>query len=1518
MVLIRRAIHFAAWIGTLLVGLLALALIVSQTPWFRDWIRRAIIREARQYVNGEVSIGKVTGNLFFDFGLADVAVDLSGDRVVAIKALAVDYSVFQLISGGIIVDHVTVTAPRVHLARGADGWNIGRLVKTRDREANRRGPGRSISLPSIAIVDGTIAIDDDSGPRSFRMPRRIEDLDVQASFAYEPVHFTIGLNQFSFRGADPELTVQLLTGTVAVRNDNLYLDRVAVKTGESALNIGGVIESYLRTPVIKLATDGTVSLPEVGRLVPALAGYQLHPKLVVNANGTLDRLLLDLHLTTEAGLVRGPLMTDLRSPDFAFSGPLHLERLNLAPILKNPAQRSDITGEVRINLTLPSNPSSTPVMKRLGGTFSFAGPRVVALGYEATQVRARGAFTGPRITLADASVRAYGGSATTRGLIVLPEGRRAVSYDLQGTANEVDLRRLPASTRAPQLETVLAIADYHVQGLGSEVHGSATLNRSLVEGATIETGTVVAFDTRPDPLTYSAQGTVARLDVRRLGRALEIQSLDDERYAGRVSGTFDVQAAGASLDELRLSASGTLSDSAMWGTHVPEMSFKAGIADSALTLHAKGAFDQLNPAVLLERKALDGNVTGIVDATLRWRDLSAPISPALFDVDGRVVLRPSLIGGVQVAGAEVEGRYAAETADIARLRVDGPDVTLDASGRLALGRAGTSDLRYLITATDITELGRIAGRSGLDGTLALDGRITGNAASLETAGTLKGNGLAYGESRVLDLDSTYAVNVADLDFRNARVQAASAATFLVIGGVELNQLSAKTTYAQNRLEFDTTVQQQTRELGATGSVIFHPDHQELHLPSLALRADGLSLGSPVIEWRNVTGSEAAIRYRGNVVSIEDLRLANGDQTLDVSGAMAVDAANTALTPDVTGATASLEVHARNLDLAQAEKLALQDRGLSGRLTADATITGSLRQPKVAGKVQITDGGFRAYKFQSLIADVGHAGNRITLDATLQQAPGIAITARGTVPTTVFQTAMGGHVAGTPEDAIDVRVQTAALNLGVIQGFTTAVTQVGGTLEADVRIIGSGNDPHVVGFLEVRDGAFAVPRLGTSYSGLDTRIDLEPDVVRVRRFEILDENGEQLAVAGQLAVHERQIGAVDFTLESQNFEIIDNELGDLGVGTALKVTGELTRPTLEGDIRVAAGRLEIDRILRLFYDPYSIEALPEVVSAARASEGAGSAQDATRQALARAGQAGQIGKGVAAGGAVSAPAAKEPGASASVFSNVALDVRVRIPDNLVARGRRLRPGGPTRAAMGDINITLGGDLNVRKAAGGPVTVAGTINTVRGTYQFQGRQFEIARNGTLRFTGGADFDPVLDLTATRQIPDTGVEARVRITGSLQSPALALTSTPPLEESDVLALIVFNRPINELGTGERASLAATAGGIATGFLAAPLGESIGRALDLDLFEITTSSEGDTFGAGFTVGEQIGSRTFLKLRQQFGDRTYSEFLLEYQINDFLRLVGSAAPEASGAANRIGQRRIERAGLDLIFFFSY
>ena len=36
---LRRTLQVVAFLGTILVGIVALAVIVSQTPWFKDWLR---------------------------------------------------------------------------------------------------------------------------------------------------------------------------------------------------------------------------------------------------------------------------------------------------------------------------------------------------------------------------------------------------------------------------------------------------------------------------------------------------------------------------------------------------------------------------------------------------------------------------------------------------------------------------------------------------------------------------------------------------------------------------------------------------------------------------------------------------------------------------------------------------------------------------------------------------------------------------------------------------------------------------------------------------------------------------------------------------------------------------------------------------------------------------------------------------------------------------------------------------------------------------------------------------------------------------------------------------------------------------------------------------------------------------------------------------------------------------------------------------------------------------------------
>jgi translocation and assembly module TamB len=891
-----------------------------------------------------------------------------------------------------------------------------------------------------------------------------------------------------------------------------------------------------------------------------------------------------------------------------------------------------------------------------------------------------------------------------------------------------------------------------------------------------------------------------------------------------------------------------------------------------------------------------------VNANFAFRDVTAPITADGVTADGHASLAASTVGGLRIDSAEVDGKYAAQVGNLTKFTIAGPDVKADASGRLALDRASSSNLKYHIDAIDLPSLARLAGQTDVGGAAVLDGTVTGNGASLAATGTLDGSNLSYESNSALDMNSQYTVTIPDLDFPKARVQATTDATFVAVAGTQLNAVKAVTTYEGQKLNFTTNVKEKTRELDATGELILHPDHQEVHLPQLALRTQG-------VEWRMAPDSEATVKYGRGRVELEGVRLVSAGQTLDVGGTLARG----------SGApSGAIDVHARNVDLKQLEMLTLQNRGFTGTLNADARISGSTAAPAIDGKVEVTKGGFQTYRYDSLVANVDYQGTRIGLDATLQQSPTESVTAKGSVPTNLFKaSATAEHIEATSGDAIDLQVKSTAISLAVVEGLTKQLTNVTGTLEADVHVSGSGEDPHLKGFVDIKNGAFGVPAAGEAFTGLTTRVELQPDAVRIQEFQLLDRHGEKLHIAGELAVHAREVGAVNVSIDSDNFELLRNELGDVQVQSALKVTGELRRPRLVGDVRLDAGRIEVDRVLELFYSPYSVEALPEVVSAERAVEGSGSAEEATKAALAKASQSAAP-PGAAEKAAKDEAEAAVP-AAGGLFEVMAMDVHVVIPDNLVIRGKDLRPGGPTGSALGDLNITVGGDVRVRKDPSAPTTLLGTVNTVRGTYDFQGRRFDLVRDGTIRFIGTPSINPILDITATRKIPSTGVEASIHITGTPSAPKLELSSTPPLEESDILALIVFNRPVNELGTGERSSLAATAGGIATGFIAAPLGESIGKALDLDLFEIsTTTTEQGDLGAAVMLGQQVNERTFIKLYQQFSARSTTEFQLEYQLARFLRLQSKAAPETSGSANRVNQRRVERAGIDLIFFFSY
>ena len=142
----RRLVHVLLVVLILLAGTATAAAIVSQTAWFKNRVRVYVVAQASQYLNGEITIDRLGGNLFSGLELEGVAISLEGQPVVAVKDIGLRYNLYQLITSDMTIDELRIDEPVVHVEQDADGWTIARLIKQQENEADRQGPQSPITI----------------------------------------------------------------------------------------------------------------------------------------------------------------------------------------------------------------------------------------------------------------------------------------------------------------------------------------------------------------------------------------------------------------------------------------------------------------------------------------------------------------------------------------------------------------------------------------------------------------------------------------------------------------------------------------------------------------------------------------------------------------------------------------------------------------------------------------------------------------------------------------------------------------------------------------------------------------------------------------------------------------------------------------------------------------------------------------------------------------------------------------------------------------------------------------------------------------------------------------------------------------------------------------------------------------------------------------------------------------------------------------------------------------------------
>ena len=1443
--LASKAVRVLVFLVLAILVLIGIGVAALETRWAKDQLRALVERQANPYLTATLTIGRLGGSLFRGIELGDVTLSRDGSPIIQIDEVSVSYSPRELYQNGTIIRRLVVTRPRVVAARLPDGrWDLGALVKRDARQQDRTGPRRAIEIRDIDVVDASVSLRDPLKFGAANVPTEFTGLNASLSYAYAPVKWTLDFDNASWTGRAPDLSVTSLSGSFGRSAEGWFFDKLAVQTARSGFTFSGNVYIGEQPTVLDIAVKADrFAFQEWSGVLTGLKNIAVEGPFETSLKGPLTGLETHLELAGTGGTVKGQLTLNTRVPGWHATGAVDVGRLNLARWLNRADRPSDVTGHVTFDLDLDLG------RRFPRGTYEFDGPHAMYMNYAADDLRAQGRLTAREVLIDRLSARAYKADlSSTTGAIGLDS---PYPYHFQGSMSELDLRFIPETVPIPRVESLLDL-DYDVVGSFSQpfITGDARFRESTYLGATIRDGMVGTIDTAASPIRYSGDGDIDGINLQRFGEGLDVAWLQDPRYAGTVSGRFRVEGAGSGAETLLLTADGRISSAELFSGVLSDADVSLEIEQGSLKGGFNGRLAGVDPAIPFGDPRLAASLTGTADVRTTVRDLlTRTPSLADYEVTGRMTLGPSTIRGLRVDDAAIDGTLADERLTVARLDVSGPALDATASGSVALNGRDSSDFQYEVTRADLAALRPITGGSA-EGLAITKGRLTGPTTSLRATGDATLSSLNAFGIKALTMTGDYDATIpSGPDNPRPSARVTTRATFVELFGQAMEEASGTITLADDRADFSLTMSQAGRKGDLAGAVRLHLDRQSIDLLAL-----DVTIGS--MPWRLV-GSEVVpgVGWSDAGITISPMTFATGhedDQRVDVAGTWRYDGSG------------ALRVTARNtfLEMFQGTPDGRPAR-YGGMVDMDATIRGTRNAPIVTGTITISNGRVERVPYEKLVGRIDFSQGAFTIDVRVDQAPGIWMTAKGTVPLALFDRDL-------PDRPIDVAIVSSDIDLALLAGVTDVVNAATGRLRLDVHAIGTGRDPHFEGSVEVADAAFIVRATGVQYENGRAAIQIAPDRITVESLHLEDEDGQALDVRGSLGTHELKVGDLAIDLTADRFRVLRNEYGQLDINAMLSIRGEFEAPRLAGDLTIAGDRVQIDRILeRALFQPYSTE---EVTLAT-----------------------------------LDAVAALNP------WDRMGLDISLHIPRTLRLIGSDVQVSPGTPIGLGDIDLRVGGDLYLFKDPADMLYVTGSLDQISGTYVFQGRRFEIDEAGSsINFMG--DLNPQLWVTVGREI--SGVQTRVTVSGSLRQPELQLASTPPLEESDILSLIVFNTTPNDLTALQQQELAVRAGTLAAGFLTQPLIQALQNELGLEAFEIEPGGEAGS-GPTVTIAEELAPGLVARFSRQFGQDAWNQATLEYYLSRLFR-VRATFSDAQSITARAAFRRVERAGIDLLIFFSF
>ncbi|MBD2526725.1 translocation/assembly module TamB domain-containing protein [Nostoc sp. FACHB-133] len=483
--------------------------------------------------------------------------------------------------------------------------------------------------------------------------------------------------------------------------------------------------------------------------------------------------------------------------------------------------------------------------------------------------------------------------------------------------------------------------------------------------------------------------------------------------------------------------------------------------------------------------------------------------------------------------------------------------------------------------------------------------------------------------------------------------------------------------------------------------------------------------------------------------------------------------------------------------------------ITGNVNADATLGGSLQDPRAQGNVTLANATLNQQLVQSGQVNFDYKKARLNFDSTLLVTGTQPVTVTGSVPAPL-------PFAEVQPDSNQISINADVNNEGLtlLNLFTNnQVTWVDGQGKVDLNVQGTLNEPIINGNATINNATVRAQALSDPLTNVTGTAQFNGNTVSVNNIQALYNKGE-ITASGILPILNPQPGAANpLTIsiaDKLNFKLAG--LYEGGVGGDVVIRGTALKPVIGGDIKLSDGQVIIGNTAKA-KPAATTEANTNVINLNREQVNANAIPTAQSSANAVT---------TPENNASPVTATTDSSTSTTTPPNLPVqfaDLKLSLDKNIHVTTEPLLSFVPGGAALSQplLNFEAKGDLTINGTLAKPLP-EGVIRLTGGRLSLFSTEFALARGyeHTARFTPSQGLDPTLDVRLTAIVPEAsatnsrilesplsaeisdvsatnfGTLRTVRVQARVDGPAselgdnLELTSEPSRSKGEIVALL------------------------------------------------------------------------------------------------------------------------------------